>query len=286
MSRAKRQLYLIAEIPPKEGKSLKESRLLRHLLNADRGRSDPLEDIPAIVEWETGERDWWQLISELPPRTPAGALERPPLGPLLRERQPLPARRTPSGEEAFHLPGRVLFSENREAGKRLGLLVHAMLADVEYLQSARDAEITRMENAWRGRHGLTNDAETCRQALAQVREVLSLPGCAPVFEPPAGGTQLWRERSFDLMLDGEWVSGVFDRIRVALDAAGKPVSAWIIDFKTDDTPDDTALAAKVEGYRPQLTLYQKAFARLSGLPASAIKVSLLFTRGGGLVNVE
>jgi hypothetical protein len=87
------------------------------------------------------------------------------------------------------------------------------------------------------------------------------------------------------MLDGEWVSGVFDRVLLAQDATGKITHAWIIDFKTDDAPDEQTLKDKIEGYRPQLQLYRRTFKRLAAVPEDCIRTSLLFTRTAKLVDV-
>jgi ATP-dependent exoDNAse (exonuclease V) beta subunit len=60
----------------------------------------------------------------------------------------------------------------------------------------------------------------------------------------------------------------------------------LIDFKTDEVPNEEALAEKVAGYRPQIMLYRQALVRLTGLKLEQIKSALLFTRNCVLVDVK
>ena len=87
------------------------------------------------------------------------------------------------------------------------------------------------------------------------------------------------------MIDDEWISGTFDRVILDRDVGGHYTAAWIVDFKTDDVPDDTALREKLEGYQPQIDLYRQAISRLTGLPEKEVRCSLLFTRLKRLVEV-
>ncbi|HCN76237.1 MAG TPA: DNA helicase UvrD, partial [Verrucomicrobiales bacterium] len=108
--------------------------------------------------------------------------------------------------------------------------------------------------------------------------VLAAPECAAAFTAPSPHAIVWRERSFDLITEGGWVSGTFDRVLIDRDSAGRPLSAWIVDYKTDDISDDAKLESKCQGYAPQIALYRQAIARLAGLPEEKVRASLLFTR--------
>ncbi len=81
----------------------------------------------------------------------------------------------------------------------------------------------------------------------------------------------WREKRFEILLNGEWLSGTFDRVML------ENGRATILDFKTDKTDTDEALAARIEGYRPQLETYREVLARMTGLPHDQIACKLLFT---------
>lgn len=287
MTRAKRGLYFIADKPPAKGTALKESRLLRELLGRTGQR--PLtaaED--SVVEWETGLPEWFLERAEetavLAAPEPAAAQEA--LGKLLRRTQPMPRRKTPSGEESFKVPGSALFGGGREPGRRLGTLVHELFAEVEWTP---DLDVLRQQ--WLVK-GLLDEAEMLQEegpaaeALAMVTGVLSSPACAAAFARPGPDAVVWRERSFDLMLAGEWISGTFDRVVLKRDASGLCTGAWVVDFKTDDlSGGDAALAEKLEGYGPQIALYRQAISRLAGVPAEHVRCSLLFTRACRLVDL-
>lgn len=288
MTRAIRGLYVIAKPPPKDGKSLTEAKLLRSVLPAD--APEPSVGF-GCIEWQTGDPQWFhsaalqpETSQEAPAPAPVGAPE--PLGNLLRAHQPLTRRRTPSGEETFQVKGSVLFSAGRGPGRELGTLVHELLAHVTW-----QPHLPSLENQWR-RLGIIPKEEgsgtsaTLAEALRQVKAVLSAPSCAAVFTAPDAQAKLWRERSFDLMLDGGWVTGTFDRVLIEQDKEGRATAAWIVDFKTDDAPDEAALEEKCQGYAPQLALYRRAVARLCALPESEVRTSLLFTRQSRLMHIS
>ena len=73
------------------------------------------------------------------------------------------------------------------------------------------------------------------------------------------------------MIDGEFCSGVFDRV-ILYEKYAK-----IIDFKTDRIDKD-GLPEAVKRHKAQLELYRRALTRLSGLPETAITCLLVFTR--------
>ena len=292
MTRAKRALYLIADVPPKEANALKESKLLREQLGAQAGSASGTWDeggAPfAVIEWETGQPLWYEDCAVVPVPMGEAAPVHEALGPLLRATQPMPRRRTPSGEETFRVKGSVFFSEGREIGRNLGTLVHALFAEVAYVDRSSPSWADDVARLWwsKGLIGASAESDPAEaKAFQMVSEVLQSPDCEEAFRPLKGNALLWREKPFDLMLDGEWVSGIFDRVMLATDGQGKVTASWIIDFKTDDVPDATALAAKVAGYKPQLELYRQALARLTGLDQAAIRMSLLFTRAVRLVPV-
>jgi ATP-dependent exoDNAse (exonuclease V) beta subunit len=58
-----------------------------------------------------------------------------------------------------------------------------------------------------------------------------------------------------------------------------------LDFKTDEAADEDALEEKAAGYAPQLALYRRAVAKLTGLMEAQISMQLLFLRALRLVKV-
>ena len=70
------------------------------------------------------------------------------------------------------------------------------------------------------------------EAMLLVERLLNHAFGKEVFCKPYVPCDVWRERSFDVMIQGSWVSGIFDRVVVERDETGGAVSAVIYDFKT------------------------------------------------------
>ena len=94
---------------------------------------------------------------------------------------------------------------------------------------------------------------------------------------------LWRERPFEVLADGVWTSGRFDRV---VFAGGKAV---ICDFKTNargPKEDEAAFARRMaETYAGQMCSYRKALGALTGLAAADISTVLLLSATGAAVPV-
>jgi hypothetical protein len=90
---------------------------------------------------------------------------------------------------------------------------------------------------------------------------------------PAKPHSLWREKAFDVLLKGQWISGVFDRVTIYRNDAGEPRRAAIYDFKTDE-------GEIAETYRGQMNLYRKSLGCLIDLPEEKITCSLIAVRTG------
>lgn len=271
MTRAKRGLYLIAEAPPKAGDgAMKEARFVRQML----GTAGAMAEQPEyLIEWQTGDPAWTTAVTAKKAAPAKAVITGPPLGGLLREFQPLAKRVTPSGEEDFTMKGHMLFGENREPGRRLGSLVHELLAHVEWWDQGGD--FPALEARWKAA-GLLRGEAIEETAVAMVRCVLGSAAAAFAFGRPGPDAAAWRERPFDLIHEGSWISGIFDRVMVW------PGAVRLVDFKTDDVPDEEAVREKVEGYRPQIALYRRALARLTRVAPEKIECALLFTRTGRL----
>ena len=99
------------------------------------------------------------------------------------------------------------------------------------------------------------------------------------FVRPPDATALWREKPFELVADGAWVSGQFDRVVFA--GAGASRRAVIYDFKTNarrrgETED--GFRARLEAtYAGQMSSYRRALSALVGLPPERIETRLLAT---------
>ncbi|NBX60644.1 MAG: hypothetical protein EBT62_09295, partial [Opitutaceae bacterium] len=122
-------------------------------------------------------------------------------------------------------------------------------------------------------------------ALAEVWRSLHHPQLATVFRSDGNYSEVWRERTFEIIIDGVWLTGVFDRVLVARDAAGRATSAFVIDFKTDRSGSSEDGRAAVTKHAGQLNLYRRVAAILTGLPLAQVDCALVLTAGPSLVMV-
>ena len=90
--------------------------------------------------------------------------------------------------------------------------------------------------------------------------------------------ECWRERPFELLRNGDWISGIFDRVVIVHGPGRIPLRATILDFKTDQVASEREAEQQADHYRPQLLNYRDAISQLSGLPNDRIKATILFSK--------
>ena len=217
-----------------------------------------------------GDPDWHR---SLPPPPPAVArpVELAPLDPAaLRRSLRLPARR-PSDEKAGVLEAaKLLALDGDRSAVEFGRMVHALFAEVEW---AGRPDIARWEATWLAR---ARDQPGLARAVEVALAGLRAPELAGVWTRPTGVPQagVWRERTFEVVLEGAWVTGVLDRVVIERDAAGRAIRAAVFDFKTDRIENDAAVLARYAG---QLEPYRQAVAKLAVLPVPAVTCELVLT---------
>ncbi|MEI6861269.1 MAG: 3'-5' exonuclease, partial [Verrucomicrobiota bacterium] len=249
MTRAKRAMFIITGPPKAMSRSHNFPKLLQETLGETWSAGDPAwfaslergEGLGSPVPATGGRRDGLEPLAGAPG--------------LVR----LVARR-PSGEQPTTRDGAALFAPESGAGMEFGSAVHALLSEVEW----GGAEVAaKLATIWRERGGPAAVADT---ALACLRAT----ALAGVWTKPDTRAEVWRERAFEAVLDGAWVTGVFDRVVITRDTADQVTGATVFDFKTDAVPD----AARHAG---QMGLYRGAAALLLGLPETAVRAELVFT---------
>lgn len=269
MTRAKRAMYLITK-PPGTSTSRNFPKLLAETLGE--------ETVPVRVgarefagAYAAGEADWHlalprgaEALDKGEETGRGGLVTLDPRG--VRSAPRLPARR-PSSAKMIELSGSQLFSVDRAEGVGFGVAVHALLAEVEWVDAG---VLRRLAAEWRARGAAP---EAIEEAMACLRE----DSLAPVWTWERNA-EVWRERAFEVVLDGAWITGVFDRVRVERDAGGRVVRASVFDFKTDRAEADTELAPLVRRHAPQLNLYRRVAAVLTGLREQAVTCQIVFTR--------
>ncbi|MEY3481081.1 MAG: hypothetical protein RIQ71_1856 [Verrucomicrobiota bacterium] len=159
---------------------------------------------------------------------------------------------SPSSHEGEDIPAGLILGGG--ATRHLGAEVHELLAQVEWLGDEPD---------YAG--ATTEGAKLVREFLASDR--------AKVLNKPGENFTVWRERAFDVEIDGRAVSGIFDRVHIEIGKHGKPFSAQVYDFKTDKGNVDLR-----ERYKDQLDTYIKAAALLLGMSQDKVKADPLRVR--------
>ena len=156
----------------------------------------------------------------------------------------------PSDAESAKQPAAQLFSEGRPAAER-GTEEHKKFQKITWLDEAP----------------ATENLPACLREPSPLRDAL----CKPVEKI----LDLWREHGFEILHNGKWISGAFDRV-VFFDGR-----AEIYDFKTNrkkSAETDAQFASRmVSEYTPQMRAYRLALSLLCGLPESSIRAHPLLT---------
>ncbi len=257
MTRAKRAMYVITE-PVGTSQSCNFPRLLQETLGE---------------EWASGDARWFDTISPVAPEHAVdGGLA------TIRSIRTLhrPAR-TPSESAAPEIAGEKLFALEGGGAVNFGRAVHALFETVEWWEIAQAAAWTTARKKEGADEIALREAVNCLQSA----------GLAEVFARSGGGVEVWREKAFEVVLDGVWLTGVFDRVVVERDAANQPIKAWVIDFKTDRSrAGEDQAASAIEKHAGQLNLYRRVVAVLTGLSVQAIRATLVLTAGSEAVDVS
>jgi len=251
MTRAKRAMYVITE-PVGTSQSHNFPRLLQETVGE---------------EWSAGDARWFEAITAAAPESgPEAALATVAAARVMRR----PAH-TPSATKAGEVTGGRLFALEGAGAVAFGRAVHELLAQVEW---GGAPEMAQLAAAWRKAGAAGVEAQTCLQA----------PELAEVWTRPPDRAEVWRERAFEIVLEGAWVTGVFDRVVVEFDPAGRASRAVVYDFKTDRGAGSD-LARAGARHKAQLMLYQRVVAVLTGLPIASVGAELVFTETAGKVAV-
>lgn len=267
LTRARHGLYVVIEPP-----GASEARSFPRLLTAALGDAERRVRVGGREfdgYWAEGSGDWHGRVER---RGPSAPLPEPPLvaGPAVPR---LPARR--AAAQSGVAPRWSGFRAGRPDGRAQGAEVHALLAQVEWCGAD---EVAAWAERWRA-------AGATAAAVATAAAGLNAPELAGLWvRPAAPGVDVWRERAFEAVVDGTWISGVFDRVVVERDGKGAPIGALVVDFKTDRVAGEGDLAAAVGRHRVQLETYRAVVAQLTGLAPARIRAELAFLAVGRRVD--
>ena len=185
---------------------------------------------------------------------------------------------TPSGEEAGVVQLSDLFSSSGRRAAALGTAVHELFSGVGFSDECDPGQVAATQPL---PPGVPEDV--AEEARALFLEAFAKPEVPAALARPGPDAQVWREQPFEAVVEGRWVTGVFDRVVLRTNDSGLFTGACILDFKTDRVQNETRLSQAVGRYAPQLELYRQALARLTGLPGEAIETRLLFVRTAQLL---
>ncbi len=271
LTRAKFGTLLIC---PEPGKAPSASKLITDALSGDPSEPRPLETetgLTATVIHQGGDPEWF-TAPRFDPVTEFQ--EAPAKSPLVGSQRPfdfLP-RAKPSGTAPAEgiIAGGAALADSEQAleAVEFGTRVHELFEHIDWLKPGWETELPAMLEAQIDPEDPL-DTRARDEVLATLRE----PRITAVFQRATfgEGAVLWREKPFELVDDGSWVSGVFDR--VVIDAS----HAWIYDFKTNRLDSEAGVEKLIKTYRPQLQLYQRALARLLKRPPETIQTHLIVT---------
>ena len=211
------------------------------------------------LPWQLGDPDWFTAYSASPQKERAVAETPTPI-----PHQPGVHQKIASSAGHEMMASALFAAPDTEATLR-GKRIHGLLQKIEWLD---------------------DDAATL-SALAAEGLDLTIPSpFRDALRKPDGVVELWRERGFELLDNGEWVSGIFDRV-VIIEVAGKQ-RIELYDYKSNrprgGEPPPTFAERMRHTYAPQMATYRRALARLTGLPLADIHATLLLTATKATVN--
>jgi ATP-dependent helicase/nuclease subunit A len=173
---------------------------------------------------------------------------------VVGDQRPVPMPLLPSQADPATISAASFFA--RAHARSVGSDVHKILAKISWLDD-----------------GLPNLADLSPASAALISRFLQTNTAVRLFTRPARPCSLWREKIFDVMVDGRWISGIFDRVVIYRNEAGQARAAALYDFKTDER-------ALAENYSTQMSLYRKSLGSLIGLPEDKITSMLILVRTG------
>ena len=231
MTRSKQSLYVLTKKLKIDTSSKNFARLL--MLTLSHGS----DEVPF------GNDKWYQAHRKVDQKT-SGELRSEILVPVVPCTSGIPHPLSPSSLAVHEThptikEGRGSFSPD---AADLGTEVHEVLSRIEW-----DASLV--------------DLSGCSQKAHELLEsFLKSERAKSLYTNPGEDWDLWNEKPFDLMIDGQWISGIFDRVHIRREG-GKPVEACIFDYKTNRSLPE----AIAEEYQGQMEQYRKAASKLLGI---------------------
>jgi len=302
MTRAATALYLLVDEPSKTQKTVYHADLLRGGLMGGVGESvssrqstttGSVVDVDkqdACRTWENTRSPGGEIL--LCENGDAAWYEDTPIeksaGPVIEEGsfsidfEGILKKKTPSGNEGYVIHGDSLFAGGNSRAMELGTAVHEIFEGLGLLPDDWQEAGAKAFADWQRKNDF---AKTVRDEAEKLfMDALASPEVRDALKLKAA-TEVWQERSFDIILDGSWISGTIDRVTLIRDEQGNLTQAVVLDYKTDQVTNDAKINAKIETYAPQLEMYRQVLSRMLNLPVDKISKQLLFVRPGKVVGL-
>lgn len=266
VTRAKQGLYLIVDTPKATSKAENLARYVTDVLGLD---AEGTEAAFGKVLYSLGDPAWYASRSE-------GDVTEKPAAPIDvgRARALLGRRRirvAPSIEQPIGaFPS---FSTSPYIARARGVWVHEAFRRIEWLDEKSDAGDFEISVATPTSSAL--DVEVLRR---EVLSVIRAKEIRPLFLRESEHDSVWRERAFEALVDGRWVTGVFDRVNFRCDSEGQARRAQIVDYKTDRIESDLELEAAIRRHIGQMKLYYDVVPKLRNEANIEVEAWLVFTR--------
>jgi len=280
VTRPKRALYMVTSNPGRSASSVNAAVFLKGQLRSEKVKPIGGEDQEdgrsiAMLLYEQGRSDWYRKL-EKPVATKKALQQTLPQDYAQRSSRTVRVKRSnPSKRPIKGQSAATLFEVVAYEGLALGSAVHALFERVEW---SNQTDIDQVVSTWRQQYKASTQLK--QRAEEMFRRSMDFDEVYAALDQPRYDTQLWRERDFEVVLKNKWVSGKFDRVVIRRDQQGRPVSATILDYKTDQGTQETSLEQTIEAYRPQMELYRESLSQLLSLEVSRISLVLLFTSLG------
>lgn len=226
---------------------------------------EKIEENQVIYTQPQGDRKWFEKMKSAKDIAQEEIQEALPLGAAVPRRK----RNTPSSlakaedkpfrEAQDNTPTRSL----ETAAADFGTAVHACWEQVTWLQDAPPVWLQMPQTP----------AQQLVVAAIQQPDIQKLFTRQP-------GQEVYNEQGIEaIQHNNEWVSGTIDRLVLTTDAAGHPIAAHIIDYKTNRPVAKEGYASFYDWlrdhYEGQMKAYQELIHKALGIPQKNIKLSLV-----------
>lgn len=280
MTRAKRAMYIFAD--SKNGLSPDEKHPLINDIISDRlssygmvNQAPELEHIletsqcekPGTLSYASGKEDWYTDNAETVEVQEKPAAVSVTFVPSARKKV------LASGQHDAHFTIDPSLRFVPKTAAQSGTALHELFEKIEYV--GKDFNPSDVPGAGELDEDIRELFEKSLAEGSEIRAILARPDTPHI---------LWKERRFLLKDDsGAIIPGAFDRVVLYCGKEGKPVSADILDYKSDRVEKAEELISR---HHLQLKLYRKCLAKMTGIPEEKIRLQIAALRFGRVLEVK